>query len=81
MELDVTYEGSIRDGSIATFSAHGSIPLRGILAGRNELRGRLLAGRRVAISIRLHAEPVRATAILRTHADRSPNGADLATAI
>ena len=32
MELDLTYEGSRRGGSIATFSAQGDIPLRGILA-------------------------------------------------
>jgi polyisoprenoid-binding protein YceI len=81
MELDLTYEGSYRAGSIATFGAHGNIPLRGILAGRNELRSRLLAGRYIRISIEVHAEPVRATAILPTRAERPRIREDLATAI
>jgi polyisoprenoid-binding protein YceI len=81
MELDLTYGGSYRDGSIATFSAHGNIPLRGILAGRNELRSRLLAGQHIHISVEVHAEPVRATAIFPTRAERQRSGVDLATAI
>ena len=81
MELDLTYEGSRRAGSIATFSAHGNIPLRGILAGRNELRSRMLAARHIHISVEVHAEPVRATAILPTRNERPRSRADLATAI
>ena len=81
MELDLTYEGSRRAGSIATFSAHGNIPLRGILAGRNELRSRLLAARHIHINVEVHAEPVRAAAILPIRSERPRSRADLATAI
>lgn len=81
IELDLTYEGSRRAGSIATFSARGNIPLRGILAGRNELRSRLLATRQIHISVEVHPEPVRATAIFPTRGERPRSRADLATAI
>jgi polyisoprenoid-binding protein YceI len=81
MELDLTYEGSRRSGSIATFSAHGNIPLRGILAGRNDLRSRLLAARHIQISVEVHAEPVRATAIFPARTERPRSRSHLATAI
>jgi polyisoprenoid-binding protein YceI len=81
MELDLTYEGSRRAGSIATFTAHGSIPLRGILAGRNDLRSRMLAARHIQISVEVHAEPVRATAIFPTRSERPRSRSHLATAI
>jgi polyisoprenoid-binding protein YceI len=81
MELDLTYEGSRRAGSIATFTAHGNIPLRGILAGRNDLRSRLLAARHIHISVEVHAEPVRAAAIFPTRSERPRSRAPLVTVI
>ena len=81
IELDLIYEGSRRAGSIATFTAHGNIPLRGILAGRNEFRSRLLAARHLHISVEIHAEPVRTAPIVPTPGERPRSRAPLVTVI
>jgi len=70
MELDITYEGLIRHGSAARFSARANVPLRPFLAGSTGLRNRFLANRHLRIAIEVHAAPLRASIDLQSWIDR-----------